>query len=54
MKPKNKSNTENLKNKNKVYHCWNCDTNNVMWTDKAWVCRKCFAIHTSVVRDPKK
>ena len=50
--------TEELKNKNKTYWCWICDSRNVQWNGKLFVCKKCNATHKTITEvilaQPKK
>ena len=41
--------SEELTSKNRVYWCWLCDSRNVRWNGKLFVCKKCNATHETVM-----
>lgn len=40
--------SEEITSKNRAYWCWPCDTRNVQWNGKLFVCKKCGATHKTV------
>ena len=55
---RNSKYSEDLKSKNRAYWCWICNSRNIQWDGKMFVCKKCGAIHEMekeiVYAQPKK
>lgn len=47
IKPKPRY-SEELKDKNKAYYCYNCLQRAVCWNGKKFICKRCGAEHTTV------